>query len=140
LTLSLCVYTAIHLNIPTPGELAWKKTMRKAKWVLIGIFAPQVVLYTALQQWWFARRLLNELSQMSYKSENGKLDMTYHFYTTMGGFVLDVNNLHDEYKYLTFTTVGVRYLAKKDIPLPSRGNRLRIRKKPIIWPRCSVCR
>lgn len=117
LTLSLCVYTAIHLNIPTPRESAWKQTFRKTKWVLIGIFAPEVVLYTALQQWWSARRLLNPLNRMSHlsrsKLENGKFDMTYCFYATMGGFVLDVSNMHDEYKYLTLTTAGVRYLAEK---------------------------
>jgi hypothetical protein len=139
LTLSLCVYTAIHLNIPTPGESAWKQTLRKAKWVLIGIFAPEVVLYTALQQWWSARSLLSQLNFMDYGLENDELDMTYCFYATMGGFVLDVSNLHDEYNYLTLTTVGVRYLAEKGDFIAISGMSIKDKSKADNLAKLLVC-
>ncbi|KAF8865240.1 hypothetical protein BDZ45DRAFT_612349 [Acephala macrosclerotiorum] len=139
LTLSLCVYTAIHLNIPAPDESAWKQTLRKAKWVLIGIFAPEIVLYTALQQWLSARRLLHALNRMNYKLKNGKPDMTYCFYAIMGGFALDVSELHDEYKYLTLTTEGVQYLAEKGHLMGISGVSIKDKSKADSLAKVLVC-
>ena len=62
ITLSLCVYTAIHLNIPAPGEPKWYSTLRKAKWTIIGIFAPEIALFTAWDQFWEARKLSQDLT------------------------------------------------------------------------------
>jgi hypothetical protein len=49
-TLALCVYTAIHLNVPPrhEGNLAYYG--RKTKWVLIALITPEVVLYAAACQ------------------------------------------------------------------------------------------
>lgn len=63
-TLALCVYTAIHLNVPwaTPphnSELVYFR--RKSKWALIALLAPEVVLYTAWKQWSDARSFRDEL-------------------------------------------------------------------------------
>ncbi|KAI9712050.1 MAG: hypothetical protein M1820_001759 [Bogoriella megaspora] len=55
-TLTLCVYSAIHINVGRPGESERKQSLRKAKWVVIAIFAPEVVLFTAWQQFSAARR------------------------------------------------------------------------------------
>ena len=55
-TLTLCVYSAIHLNIPRHGELERTQSLRKTKWVIIAIFAPEVVLFTAWQQFYAAKR------------------------------------------------------------------------------------
>lgn len=61
LTLTLCVYTALHLNVPALGEAKWKQHLRKAKWAVVGIFAPEVILFTALSQHLSARMLCAEL-------------------------------------------------------------------------------
>lgn len=45
--LSLCVYSAIHLNILAPGERAAKQSLRRAKWVFAAIVAPEFGVYTA---------------------------------------------------------------------------------------------
>ncbi|RMJ04895.1 hypothetical protein CDV36_014430 [Fusarium kuroshium] len=77
ITLSLCVWTAVHLNIPSREERSqdeprddssekwwsWKslrwtaQTFRKAGWMILGILAPELVLFTALQQFWDASDL-----------------------------------------------------------------------------------
>lgn len=49
-TISLCVYTALHLNVPKRGSTAVDNVLRKAKWVVVGIFAPEVVVYSAFVQ------------------------------------------------------------------------------------------
>jgi hypothetical protein len=49
-TISLCVYTALHLNIPPQGTTPFQSLLRKAKWVVIGVFAPEAVVYAAFVQ------------------------------------------------------------------------------------------
>ncbi|KAL8892827.1 MAG: hypothetical protein Q9192_005549 [Flavoplaca navasiana] len=49
ITVSLCVWSAVHLNVrqhQKVGSQYWRKT----KWLLLGIFAPEVLAYVAWQQ------------------------------------------------------------------------------------------
>ena len=41
-TLTLCVFTALHLNVGPEREPTYRWWMRKLKWVLIGIISPEV--------------------------------------------------------------------------------------------------
>ena len=61
-TLVACVYTALHLNIPTKHGGAWAMLLHKSKWVVVAIFAPEIVLYIASAQFFEARAL-----QMRFK-------------------------------------------------------------------------
>jgi hypothetical protein len=65
-TLTLCVYTVIHLNIPAICKPKWKQYVRKAKWAVIGIFAPEVVLYTAWEQYMSAWELCRKLNSLKH--------------------------------------------------------------------------
>ena len=49
-TFALCVWTAIHLNVPAAGESRHRQFFRKAQWVIAAIFAPELAVYTAWQQ------------------------------------------------------------------------------------------
>lgn len=49
-TLFLCAYTTLHLNVPDQGETFWQKTWYSAKWVCIGVLAPEVVLACAAKE------------------------------------------------------------------------------------------
>ena len=64
-TLSLCVYTAIHLNVGPAGETTLKWWIHKSKWVLLAIVSPELVLYTAGKQWFSAGRLSKKLNQLT---------------------------------------------------------------------------
>jgi hypothetical protein len=70
-TLTLSVYTAVHLNVPRAGESELKKWSAKLKWVLVAIFAPEIILYTALQQWRAARSLIRELNSLRRSVKSG---------------------------------------------------------------------
>ena len=61
LTLALCVYTALHLNIPPQSSGAWSVYLSKAQWVVIGMFAPELVVFTAWCQRVEATRLSKDL-------------------------------------------------------------------------------
>jgi hypothetical protein len=73
-TLSLCVYTAIHLNVPPADEGYFAFWRRKTKWVLLAIFAPEIVVYTAFQQWSEAKKTIRELNYLINKGKRQRLD------------------------------------------------------------------
>ena len=56
-TLVICVYTAVHLNIPKNGTTKLQLYKVKTQWVVLGIVVPEVVLYTAWSQWYSAKKL-----------------------------------------------------------------------------------
>ena len=63
-TLTACVYTAIHLNVPPPQEGRWQFLWRKSKWVAVALFAPEIVLYCALTQLLQARKFIKEMNEL----------------------------------------------------------------------------
>ena len=70
-TLILCVYTAIHLNIPPAGEARIWQFLRKVKWAIVAIFAPEVVLFTAIYQYWSARLFCLEMDEIRAEQGGG---------------------------------------------------------------------
>ena len=71
-TIGLCVWTAIHMNVPAHDESAVSIWLRKVKWVFIALLAPEFVAYVALQQLARAiafRKGLNVLWNEQHKTE-----------------------------------------------------------------------
>jgi hypothetical protein len=63
LTLGLCVYTAVHLNVPAKGERHWVTLCRELKWCVVGLFGPELVVFAAWRQWssaWQLQHIANE--------------------------------------------------------------------------------
>lgn len=42
LTLSLCIWSALHLNVPEHGK-GGKQLWRKTRWLIVGLVAPEIV-------------------------------------------------------------------------------------------------
>ncbi|ESZ93832.1 hypothetical protein SBOR_5773 [Sclerotinia borealis F-4128] len=118
-TLIACVYTAIHLNIPPGGERIYSGYLRKAKWVMIALLAPEIVAYTAFEQYYLGRKFLKKLLSKEEKnlgksknvSSESEFDVVYAHYTMMGGFAADVSSLHNVLKTATFTPDGILFLS-----------------------------
>ena len=68
-TLILCVFSALHLNVGPDREPTWRWWMRKLKWVLIGVIAPEIILYTAGKQWFSAQRLCKKLNKWAIRDD-----------------------------------------------------------------------
>ena len=51
LTLSLCVYTAIHLNVRPYKMTELQSWTETTKWVVFGILAPELVVFVAWRQY-----------------------------------------------------------------------------------------
>ncbi|KAF1949843.1 hypothetical protein CC80DRAFT_357831, partial [Byssothecium circinans] len=49
-TILLCIYTAIHLNIPPQRENKLRKIFRYVQLGIISLLTPELVLYTAITQ------------------------------------------------------------------------------------------
>jgi hypothetical protein len=121
LTLSICVYTVIHINVPPPNETAFGFFLHKTKWVLFAIFAPELGLAAAYQQWDVARNLKRQLNDLPSKqnvkgnsdTEKRKFSITYCFYAAMGGFAVDVRHIHDYRTQLTIEPQGILFLARR---------------------------
>ncbi|KAF5495255.1 hypothetical protein CGCS363_v010273 [Colletotrichum siamense] len=119
LTLTICVWTALHLNVPAARSTARSRALERAKWVLYGIFAPEIVVATAAAQYIIARWLKREIEKdAAYRGDadglsRHKWDMTQCFYAVMGGFVVDRPACGEESggERVTLTPEGVRLLS-----------------------------
>ena len=75
-TLVLCVWTAIHLNVPSCHESKISQWLRKLKWVLLAIIAPEFGVHTACEQYYQAKDLIGRLAEISVKSGSQSSSMT----------------------------------------------------------------
>lgn len=68
ITVSLCVWSAVHLNISQHQKTS-SHYWRKAKWLLLGIFAPELLAYIAWQQRQEASRLCQKIRAIYQQKE-----------------------------------------------------------------------
>lgn len=78
-TLLLCVYTAIHLNVPPPNDTKFSFWLRKTTSVAIAVFAPELVVVNAFRQWKVARGFIKELNEIALKSKDEKFKVSVLF-------------------------------------------------------------
>jgi len=84
--LGLCVYTALHLNVPPPQERERYICLRKAKWALVALFVPEVVLYAAWRQWCDAIYLCKKINKIQVPvNEKPDTHTTVHRYDDIVG-------------------------------------------------------
>lgn len=134
-TIFLCVWKSLHLNVPAMDESDWTKYLRKVKWVLIALLAPEIVVFAGFQQWLTARHFLKRLHRifdikfpkdekdLSQSRQKRKFDKQYAMYAAMGGFIVEIGHLHNKLKFATLTTNGILLLAKEGkVVLPYPGS------------------
>ena len=120
-TLAFCVFTALHMNVGHHKEPVWRWWLRKFKWVAIGIISPEVILYTAGEQWFSAQRLCKKLNRWAisdglpdplHSKTRSPFDLYYGHYAVMGGFLVDVFHIHNSLRRLTLTPKAIAFLGK----------------------------
>jgi hypothetical protein len=96
-TLTLCVWSALHLNVPTRPTTKSRLALEKTKWVLYGIFAPELVVATAASQYitvrWLKREIERDAAFRRSKDPSNPPEAwstAQCFYAVMGGFVTHV--------------------------------------------------
>ena len=69
LTLSLCVYTAIHLNVRKYRQSELQSWLDTTKWVVFGVLAPELVVYIAWRQYISATALNRIVAELQEKKQ-----------------------------------------------------------------------
>jgi hypothetical protein len=71
-TLLLCAAsTAMHLNVPGPSECSIIDAGRRIWWMIMAAFAPEFVLFRALEQFTAARDLKNAVNKIGQSAAAG---------------------------------------------------------------------
>ncbi|KAF7289145.1 hypothetical protein MIND_01375500 [Mycena indigotica] len=83
-TLGLCVWTAIHLNIPEPAAGA-RQFMRKILWLGVGLMAPEIVTFIAWNQYSSAQRVVNQLARSKWKKKTVSIWRSFRKLVGLGG-------------------------------------------------------
>ena len=136
LTLGLCVWSAMHLNIPPRRMPALQLGLLYLKWSLVGALGPELVVFTAWRQLNSARALRKEVQKSMATQDSEQVGsnwktgvhtkrsqswtIVHGFYAGMGGFAFEfeVDRPSDlayclpNLRRLTLTARGVSLLAK----------------------------
>lgn len=83
-TIFLCTWTSLHLNVPAIHESYFKRHARKFRWQVQAIMAPEFVVAFATGQKVEAQRSVDMWKQAGYPGWT----MRHGFYANMGGFIL----------------------------------------------------
>ena len=96
LTLILCVWSALHLNVPPPGRTRRQTVWTNVIWITAGIYTPELVVFTAWRQWSSAR-ILSRVVQQNFHPAGDEERIprrwpwtkTHSFFASTGGFAFD---------------------------------------------------
>jgi hypothetical protein len=125
-TLFICLWSMLHLNLPSRKDTFWNIFWRKARWLLLGILAPEVPMLFACGQWASAKRSVEEMRTLGFDEEEWSLEHAYN--ADSGGFELRTIDR----EAIPITAKQVHYLIENNIiTLP------RITKKEI-WDKSNA--
>lgn len=69
LTLLLCVWSALHLNVPPRNQTRAQCIWTNIRWIFVGVYAPELVCFAAWRQWSSARILGQSIRDLTNASE-----------------------------------------------------------------------
>ncbi|CZR54634.1 uncharacterized protein PAC_04518 [Phialocephala subalpina] len=125
LTLTICVWSCIHLSVPAHGEPFWSIQGRKVLWLLAALFAAELVFLAAFQQSCLAKSFLKRLEELrelhvekhvqmlENRMSQHKFDLAYAYYALMSSFAVDISHLHNSIERATLTANGLLFLAQE---------------------------
>ena len=84
ITVFLCSWSILCLNLPAHSEGFWHRARRKFYWTLLTVLGPEIIFQLSLGQWLAARRWTKVFRNLGYP----RWSMTHSFYAQMGGIHL----------------------------------------------------
>jgi hypothetical protein len=84
ITLSLCVWSSVHLNLPGNDQDYWLKFLRRLTWITSVLIAPEYLILTAWSQRQMAKKIFREVGE-TFKSKK-KMTVTYSDPGSSGSF------------------------------------------------------
>ncbi|KAF2035351.1 hypothetical protein EK21DRAFT_13858, partial [Setomelanomma holmii] len=113
-TMFLCIWNAIHLNVPAPSDYEMRIFGRRIRYVLWCLLAPEYFASMALNQFVEVRRL-------QAKSPGWSLKKCYFF--MMRGFVYEVDSGEGKEQKTFPVTEHYRLIQEKKLPWPEVDDR-----------------
>ncbi|KIY48199.1 hypothetical protein FISHEDRAFT_43651 [Fistulina hepatica ATCC 64428] len=109
-TLIICVWTAVHVDTPAQRSLLWS-ILVKLGWMIIGLFAPELLLLLAYRQWAAAQGLMQPL--LDHNSNERQFQspwtLTHAFYACMGGYAFDFPEVKEADSVIS--PYGIKFLV-----------------------------
>ena len=104
-TLGICVWAMLHLNVPAESDSQITLFLRRAPWMMLAMLAPELVLLYAGGQWTSAKRSVAAMQGLGYS----KWTMVHAFYADSGGFLLHA----EDTIAFPVTAKQIHYLVQK---------------------------
>ncbi|KAH8903914.1 hypothetical protein BR93DRAFT_870825, partial [Coniochaeta sp. PMI_546] len=89
ITIYLCCWAAVHLNVPADDESAVVRSLRKVKWMIVCLIMPEYIAWDAVEELWHARIMVREFAAIDTLRH---WTLTHAFLLKMGGFSLTTAN------------------------------------------------
>ena len=83
-TLGLCLWSMVHLNVPAARDTNLTIILRKLRWLLVGLLAPELVMMFAFAQRTSAEQSVVDMTALGHPDWT----RTHGFYADGGGFEL----------------------------------------------------
>jgi hypothetical protein len=61
-TILICVWNALHMNLPRRDDNVRHRVMRQARWVVVGLLAPEYLTLAALAEYEQAKKVQRRVS------------------------------------------------------------------------------
>ena len=138
LTLILCVWPALHFNVPAQGTTTFQSVLLNARWITTGVFGPELVVFTAWRQWCAARLLTHIVGEkratgfnkttdnhsgsdadldMGQSSCSVKWTMAHSFYAIAGGFAFEIDKNDPRTQFLPSACPSKLTLSARGVAL-----------------------
>ena len=152
LTLILCVWSALHLNVPHQAETTLQCLLVNVRWIITGVYAPELVVFTAWRQWSSAKILSSLVKNMETKQTVAESTIkslrrhpwtiAHNFFASTGGFVFEIDEEDKEPllpagcpQRFALTARGMALLAKCDLLPDISEAEIQTRAKQMTLPR-----
>lgn len=84
-TIFVCVWVMLHLNVPAEKDRELTIFLRKLKWFVMSMLAPELLMLFASGQWAAARRSVVDMRKLGISNWS----MVHAFHAESGGFMLE---------------------------------------------------
>jgi hypothetical protein len=111
-TLFVCVWVMLHLNVPAKEDGILTLFIRRMRWLVLALLAPELLMLFASGQWASAKRSVDDMVSLGYENWS----MIHAFYADSGGFVFKAR----ESRAFPVTAKQIWYLVQRNyMQIPS---------------------
>lgn len=94
-TIFICTYTLLCLNVPAHNDTWWTNLKRRLMWMGLAIIGPEIVLTYAAGQWSRARQSVQAFHDSGFEAWTMRLA----FFADMGGFIIQGKGKEEDIRF-----------------------------------------